>query len=434
MTDDRGRLYVGGQWETPSTSDRITVRSASTEEVIGSVPEAAPADVDAAVSAARRAFDDPSGWATWEPGRRAEILERLAGEYEARAEQIFHAVSAQNGMPITLARQIETYPPVLLRYYAGLIRKEPVSEVRAGLFTRTATLQRQGIGVVTAIVPWNVPQSLTATKLAPALAAGCTVVVKPSPETALDAFLLADAKVAFTGSTAAGRLVAKACAERLRPVTLELGGKSAVDENTLIGPLASKPGWPATSSQASPKAPPWPSAARSGRATRAARWPWPVRSKQAPSASTAMFPSRPRRTEASRRAGSARSSGRRAWPHTSPSNPPTSSDQGAPEIHMTASRRALRVVVVGAGIGGLAAAAALRRAGTQVEVYERAKAVARVGAGLQLAPNATSALRGMGLLPQACAIASRPESWCSFSGADGELTLQLPLGDPKSVV
>jgi len=96
---------------------------------------------------------------------------------------------------------------------------------------------------------------------------------------------------------------------------------------------------------------------------------------------------------------------------------------------MAISVRPLRVAVIGAGIGGLAAAAALRRAGAQVEVYERTRALARVGAGLQLAPNATRALRGMGLLPRVRAIASRPESWCSFSGSDGSLTMRLPLGD-----
>jgi 2-polyprenyl-6-methoxyphenol hydroxylase-like FAD-dependent oxidoreductase len=96
---------------------------------------------------------------------------------------------------------------------------------------------------------------------------------------------------------------------------------------------------------------------------------------------------------------------------------------------MTVSARPLHAVVIGAGIGGLAAAAALRRAGARVEVYERTRALARVGAGLQLAPNATRALLGLGLLPQVLAIACRPESWCSFSGTDGAMTLRLPLGD-----
>ncbi|WP_055477322.1 aldehyde dehydrogenase [Gordonia sp. HS-NH1] len=258
MTIDHSSLFIGSQWTTPSSSERITVRSATTEQIIGSVPEAAPADVDAAVATARRAFDDPRGWSNWDPSRRAEILDRFADEYTSRSEEIFTAVSQQNGMPISIARQLEAFPPVLMRYYADLIRKQPAEEVRDGVFVTTATVQRRPVGVVAAIVPWNVPQTLTATKLAPALAAGCTIVIKPSPETVLDAFLLAEAaqaagvpdgvlsivpggrdlgaylvshkdvdKVAFTGSTGGGRAVAQACATLLRPVSLELGGKSA---------------------------------------------------------------------------------------------------------------------------------------------------------------------------------------------------------------
>jgi len=259
VTIDHASLFIGSRWVAPSSAQRIAVRSASTEEKIGSVPEAVPADVDTAVAAARRAFDDPSGWAHWSPARRAEVMERYADEYDKRCEEILYSICQQNGMPIAIARQLEaTYPPALLRYYAGLIRQQPAEEVREGLFVRSTIVQRNPIGVVAAIVPWNVPQSLTMTKLAPALAAGCTIVIKPSPETVLDAFVLAAAaeaagipegvlsivpggrelgaylvthpgvdKVAFTGSTDGGRAVAQACAPLLRPVTLELGGKSA---------------------------------------------------------------------------------------------------------------------------------------------------------------------------------------------------------------
>jgi aldehyde dehydrogenase (NAD+) len=259
VTIDHASLFIGSKWVAPSSAQRITVRSASTEEKIGSVPDAVPTDVDTAVAAARRAFDDPTGWARWSPARRAEVMERYADEYDKRCEQILYSICQQNGMPIAIARQLEaTYPPALLRYYAGLIRRQPAEEVREGLFVRSTIVQRNPIGVVAAIVPWNVPQSLTMTKLAPALATGCTVVIKPSPETVLDAFALAAAaeaagvpegvlsivpggrelgaylvthpgvdKVAFTGSTDGGRAVAQACASLLRPVTLELGGKSA---------------------------------------------------------------------------------------------------------------------------------------------------------------------------------------------------------------
>lgn len=256
---DRAELFIGGTWHKPASDRRIIVRSATTEEVIGSVPEATEADVDRAVAAARRAFEDPHGWSTWDPAQRASVIERLAAEVESRADETVRVISMQNGMPITIARALEaTYPAATLRFYADLARGQAVEEERAGIYVARTTVRRAPIGVVAGIVPWNVPQSLTMTKLAPALAAGNTIVLKPSPETVLDAFVLADAieaagmpegvvsilpggrelgaylvshpgvdKVAFTGSTAGGRAVAQACAALLRPVSLELGGKSA---------------------------------------------------------------------------------------------------------------------------------------------------------------------------------------------------------------
>lgn len=252
-------LYIGGAWVTPSGDRRITPVNASTEETLPSVPEALEPDVDAAVAAARAAFDDPAGWATWEPSRRAEVLERFADAIEARADRMVGLVSAQNGMPVAVAAQLEgAYPATLLRYYAGLIRQPVEPDLRAGMFGGTVEVRRSAIGVVAAIVPWNFPQTLAMFKIAPALAAGCAVVMKPSPETVLDAFLLAEAaeaaglpagllnvvpagrevgaylvahpgidKVAFTGSTGAGRAIGETCGRLLRPVTLELGGKSA---------------------------------------------------------------------------------------------------------------------------------------------------------------------------------------------------------------
>jgi aldehyde dehydrogenase (NAD+) len=252
-------LFIGGEWVRPSSAARIDVTSASTEEAIGSVPEAQEADVDAAVAAARRAFDDPGGWSQQEPAQRAAAIERLAAALEARAGEMAQRVSAQNGMPISIATQLEGgFPVVVLRYMAGLLANATFEEERPGHLGGTTIVRREPIGVVGGIVPWNYPQTLAAFKYGPALAAGCTVVLKPSPETVLDAFLLAEAaadagippgvinivpggrevgaylvqhrdvdKVAFTGSTAAGRRIAETCGRLLRPVTLELGGKSA---------------------------------------------------------------------------------------------------------------------------------------------------------------------------------------------------------------
>jgi acyl-CoA reductase-like NAD-dependent aldehyde dehydrogenase len=253
------KLYIGGRWTTPATSNTISVHSAATEEQIGVVPEGNEADIDAAVAAARNAFDDPEGWSRWEPVRRAESLERFAVALEKRSEETQRRVSAQNGMPIWLAQQFEgPFPPLLLRYYSGLVSNGSQEEIRPGMLGGNSVVIREPVGVVAAIVPWNVPQAITFLKLAPALAAGCTVVLKPAPETVLDAMLMSEAaaeaglpdgvlnvipggreigaylvshpqvdKVSFTGSTAAGRAIGETCGRLLRPVTLELGGKSA---------------------------------------------------------------------------------------------------------------------------------------------------------------------------------------------------------------
>jgi aldehyde dehydrogenase (NAD+) len=258
-TIDYDKLYVGGDWAAPLGSDTIQVQSAATEEVIGSVPDGSERDIDAAVDAARTAFDDPHGWSTWEPARRAEVLARFADELEARAGETATRVSNQNGMPIAVAEMFEGgFPALLLRYYSQLMTDTPQEEIRPGMLGGQSLVRKDPIGVVAAIVPWNVPQGITFLKLAPALAAGCTVVLKPAPETVLDAFLMAEAakaanlpsgilnivpagrevgaylvehpgvdKVSFTGSTAAGRAIAETCGRLLRPVTLELGGKSA---------------------------------------------------------------------------------------------------------------------------------------------------------------------------------------------------------------
>lgn len=252
-------LFIGGKWVTPASDAVIQVVSPKSEEPIGTVPAADERDVDRAVAAARAAFDEPLGWSSWEPAKRADVMERLATALESRSSQTAEMVSAQNGMPISIATQIEgVFPAVLLRYYASLARTMPTEERRAGLFGGTTLVTRKPIGVVGAIVPWNFPQGLAFFKLAPAMAAGATVVIKPSPETVLDSFVLAEAaeeagvpagvlnivpggraigaylvahpginKVSFTGSSATGRSIAETCGRMLRPVTLELGGKSA---------------------------------------------------------------------------------------------------------------------------------------------------------------------------------------------------------------
>jgi aldehyde dehydrogenase (NAD+) len=258
-TIDYPQLYIAGTWSAPAGHDTIEVHSPTTEECIGSVPRGKEADIDAAVAAARAAFDAPDGWSTWHPKERADVLERFATELEARGAETARRVSMQNGMPIWLAQNFEAgFPALLVRYYSDLMASAPTEEVRPGMLGGTSLVSKHPIGVVGAIVPWNVPQAISFLKIAPGLAAGCTFVLKPAEETVLDAFLMAEAaaaaglpdgvinvvpggrevgaylvehpgvdKVSFTGSSAAGRWIAEACGRLLRPATLELGGKSA---------------------------------------------------------------------------------------------------------------------------------------------------------------------------------------------------------------
>jgi aldehyde dehydrogenase (NAD+) len=261
-------FFIGGGWRKPDGSSTILLSSPSTEERIGVVPEGSSADIDAAVLAARQAFDQPSGWSTWTAEERAAVLRDFAAALDRRGEQIAKRVTAQNGMPWALSSTVEAvFPGFLLRYYADLAVAAPMDEYRPAVLGGGSLVTKSPVGVIGAIVPWNVPMALTFIKLAPALAAGCTVVLKPAPETVLEQYLVADAaieaglpagvlnivqggrelgahlvthpgvdKIAFTGSTAAGRLIAAECGRLLRPVSLELGGKSAaivLDDATL---------------------------------------------------------------------------------------------------------------------------------------------------------------------------------------------------------
>lgn len=258
MTASRDTFYIGGQWVAPATDRRFTLINASTEEVIGTVPEGTEADMDAAVAAARKAFAT-SGWPQLSYAERAAVMERFMAAIAKRGEAIAQAVSAQNGMPVAVSAMLEgQFSAGIVQYYAELAKTLGQPDVRPSQMGKETLVERDPIGVVAAIVPWNFPVTLALNKIAPAMAAGCTVVIKPSPGTVLDSYLLAEAaeeagvpagvlnwvaadraagahlvshpgvdKVAFTGSTGAGRIIARTCGELLRPVSLELGGKSA---------------------------------------------------------------------------------------------------------------------------------------------------------------------------------------------------------------
>lgn len=224
---DRTRFFIGGEWVEPRGSETHRALEAATGEPLGTAALATDADIDAAVKAARRALDH-GPWGRTTAAERAEAMHRFAAALAG-----------------------------LLQMYAEIIKTLPLEEVRPSQPGATI-VRREPVGVVGAIAPWNYPQVLAMMKIAPALAAGCTLVLKPSPETALDSYIMGDAaqeaglppgvlnivlggreagaslvshpnvdKIAFTGSTATGRIIGAECGRLIRRVTLELGGKSA---------------------------------------------------------------------------------------------------------------------------------------------------------------------------------------------------------------
>jgi acyl-CoA reductase-like NAD-dependent aldehyde dehydrogenase len=251
------QLFIGGDWVAPASHSVIDVISPVTEAPIAAVPAASPQDAERAVAAARDAFD-VGPWPRMTLEERLEVLRRFRDLYVAHEEAMANLVTQEMGCPISLSKTFQAAAPrLILESYLELAETYPFRCVRRSS-TGSALVTREPAGVVAAVVPWNVPQSVAMLKLAPALVSGCTIVLKPAPETPLDAYLMAELlqsaglpegvvnilpadrevseilvshpgvdKVAFTGSTAVGRRIAAICGNDLRRLTLELGGKSA---------------------------------------------------------------------------------------------------------------------------------------------------------------------------------------------------------------
>lgn len=255
---ERDQLFIDGNWTAPQSESVISVISPHSEAVVGHAACAGPTDVNRAVEAARAAFDT-GPWPRMQPAERIEALGRLAAIYKERRADMAALISAEIGAPISFAKMAQVRLPLtMLSAFCGMAANYEWQQERPGLYGNNIRIAKRPVGVVAAIVPWNMPQFLTVTKVVPALLAGCSVVLKPAPESVLDAQLLAELveaaglpagvfnvvpggrdvgellvshggvdKVSFTGSTAAGREVARACADGLKQVSLELGGKSA---------------------------------------------------------------------------------------------------------------------------------------------------------------------------------------------------------------
>ncbi|OQY69727.1 MAG: aldehyde dehydrogenase family protein [Rhodocyclaceae bacterium UTPRO2] len=249
---NRDKLFIDGRWAAPSGKTAIDVINASTEAVMGRIPEGDAADVAAAVAAARRAFD---GWAATPVAERAAFLKKIQEGLKARSEDIARTIAGEVGMPLKLSTMIQAGSPIGTFGMYSRMLGDFAFEEKVG----HSLVVREPIGVVAAITPWNYPLHQIAAKVAPALAAGCTVVLKPSEVAPLNAFILAEVidaaglpagvfnlvtgtgpvvgeamvthpevdMVSFTGSTRAGKRVSELASQTVKRVALELGGKSA---------------------------------------------------------------------------------------------------------------------------------------------------------------------------------------------------------------
>lgn len=249
---NKDRLYIGGQWVAPSATGTLNVVSPSTEEVIATIPAGTAEDADRAVRAARDSFE---AWSSTPPAQRAGFLRKIHEGLKARQDEIARDIATEVGMPLKMATRIQAQMPILSFGLYAKLAAEYAFEEQVG----NSLVMREAVGVVAAITPWNYPLHQIAAKVAAALAAGCTVVLKPSEVAPLNAFILAEIihasglpagvfnlitglgpvvgealaahpdvdMVSFTGSTRAGKRVAELGGAAVKRVALELGGKSA---------------------------------------------------------------------------------------------------------------------------------------------------------------------------------------------------------------
>jgi betaine-aldehyde dehydrogenase len=248
----RDKIYIDGSWVSSTGAGTLEVFDSNTEAVLGTIPEGTAADIDKAVAAAATAFGE---WSTVSHEERAKLLARVSEGLAARTDELAETISQEVGMPLSLSKIVQVGLPIGV--FADMAKN--VTEFQWETEVGNSLIVREPIGVVGAITPWNYPLYQIALKVAPALAAGCTVVLKPSEIAPLNAFVLADVlhevgfpsgvfnlvtgigsvvgeaiaahpkvdMVSFTGSTRAGKRVMTLAAETVKKVALELGGKSA---------------------------------------------------------------------------------------------------------------------------------------------------------------------------------------------------------------